>query len=263
MISIICVYNNESVLNNWLLCSLKNQSAKFEMILIDNRDGKYKSAASALNWGGNKATGEYLCFVHQDVHFCRNSDLETIEYLLSTLGNLGVAGVAGMSTNGSTVQQSQRNVIIEHEDPPEFWGNPITEPEIVQTVDECLFVVPKKIFNILPFDEETCNSWHFYAVDYCLSLISMGFSVYALPVPIHHQSLGFSQKFSVNVNSCKYVLDFYKSLSRLLKKHKTHFRKIYTTNGIYRTDIFPMVQDLKRIRQIVSSKKKNHNKYSN
>jgi hypothetical protein len=256
MISIICVYNNEKVLDDWLIRSLKSQSAQYESILIDNRHGEFKSAASALNWGGSKAIGQYLCFIHQDIHFCRDFDLERIESLLPQLDVLGVAGVAGMSPNGKTVRQCQRNIIVEYENPPKIWGNSIDGPEIVQTVDECLFIVPKKVFDGHPFDEETCDNWHFYAVDYCLSLKSEGYNTYAIPVTVHHQSMGFSQKFKINFRSCIYIRDFYRSLSKVLKKHKAHFRKIYTTNGIYRTDIVPIIQDLKRIRQITTIKTK-------
>jgi hypothetical protein len=252
LISIICVYNNESTLNNWLITSLRNQSEKFELILIDNCDGKFKSAASALNDAGKKATGEYLCFVHQDIHFCRKTDLENIESELSKLDNLGVAGFAGMSSEGNTFEECQRNMIIEYENPPKIWGHPTDKPELVQTVDECIFIVPKNVFHSHPFDDVTCDDWHFYSVDYCLSVISSGLDVYTIPFPIHHQSLGFSQKFRLNWNSYNYVKNFYRSLSKILRKHKTGYRKIFTTNGIYRTDISPMIQDLRRMGKILS-----------
>jgi len=252
LISVICVYNNESILNDWLIKSLSDQSAKHEKILINNSDGKFKSAASALNFGGKKATGNYLCFVHQDIHFCRKTDLENIEIQLSKLDNLSVAGVAGMSSEGKNFEQCQRNMIIEQENPPKIWGNFTNKTELVQTVDECLFIIPKKVFNVYPFDEVTCDNWHFYSVDYCLSMNSSGFNVYTIPFPIHHQSLGFSQKFKFNLNSYKFLKEYYKSLSKILRKHKTNYRKIYTTNGIYRTDIVPMIQDLKRIGRILS-----------
>ena len=45
MISIICVYNNQEILEEYLLNGLEYQSNNFELILIDNTDNKYKSAA--------------------------------------------------------------------------------------------------------------------------------------------------------------------------------------------------------------------------
>lgn len=57
MVSIVVVYNNEQTLNEILLKSLKNQTAKFEFIEIDNTKGQFKSSAEALNYGGNKRRG--------------------------------------------------------------------------------------------------------------------------------------------------------------------------------------------------------------
>ena len=251
MISIICAYNNKSILNDWLLASLRDQFSRSELILIDNSQGKYQSAASALNWGGKKASGDYFCFVHQDIHFCRTTDLENIEMQLSKLENLGVAGVAGMSSDGNNFEQCQRNMIIEQENPPKLWGHYTHKTELVQTVDECLFIVPKEVFLIHPFDEVTCDNWHFYSVDYCLSLILRGFKIYTIPFPIHHQSQGFSQKFRPNLNLYKNLRDYYQSLSKIVRKHKPNYHKIYTTNGIYRTDIPPILQDIKRMKRLL------------
>ena len=64
MISVICVYNNKKILDNCLLKSIKNQTTKVELILLDNREGRFKSAAEALNFGGEQANGKYLMFVH-------------------------------------------------------------------------------------------------------------------------------------------------------------------------------------------------------
>jgi hypothetical protein len=60
MISVICVYNDEKVLRANLLSSLRRQDAKYELILVDNTKGTFKSLPKALNYGGNKAKGEVL-----------------------------------------------------------------------------------------------------------------------------------------------------------------------------------------------------------
>ena len=79
LISIICVYNNKEILEKYLLESLKTQNEEYELILIDNRENKFNSAASALNYGGKKSKGEILIFVHQDVEFYENN-LKDIKY---------------------------------------------------------------------------------------------------------------------------------------------------------------------------------------
>ena len=51
MFSVICVYNNEEMLNEILLSSLKNQNFEYELILVDNTKKQFSSAAKALNFG--------------------------------------------------------------------------------------------------------------------------------------------------------------------------------------------------------------------
>lgn len=60
--SVVCVYNNELILNDWPLKGLKAQDSGFERILVDNTGGKYKSAAEGLNYGGRQAGCEYIAF---------------------------------------------------------------------------------------------------------------------------------------------------------------------------------------------------------
>jgi hypothetical protein len=67
MITIVCVYNNQQVLDQYLSKSLNKQNTEYQMVLVNNTRGNYKSAAKALNYGGSLAHGKYLMFVHQDV----------------------------------------------------------------------------------------------------------------------------------------------------------------------------------------------------
>lgn len=76
MISVVCVYNNEKTLKSVLLESLERQTVEYELITLDNRDGRFKSAAEALNYGGAKAKGDYIMFVHQDMWLGTDSWLE-------------------------------------------------------------------------------------------------------------------------------------------------------------------------------------------
>lgn len=50
MISLICCYNNLQQYKD-MQKSLENQTVEYELIGIDNREEKYKSAAFALNAG--------------------------------------------------------------------------------------------------------------------------------------------------------------------------------------------------------------------
>ena len=47
-------------------------------------------------------------------------------------------------------------------------GDKIKKPEVVQTVDECMFFVQTDIIKKFPFSN--INGWHMYAVELCLQL---------------------------------------------------------------------------------------------
>jgi hypothetical protein len=247
-ISAICTYNNEQILKACLLKSLSEQKTAFETILIDNTQGRFTSAAAALNWGATQAAGDYMMFVHQDVDLCSNSFFDGMEALLDSLPNLGVAGVAGISERGGPFlerlcnaihhrpQQRFRNVIT-YGPKRGRWGWPIAEPERVQTLDECLVIVPKKMWQTIQFDEAVCDGWHLYAADYCLSVAALGFGVYAIPKSVHHQSKGFTEKGALGVirSLGLHPEEYYRILRKVLKKHKGDYKWIYTSCGSWNT----------------------------
>jgi len=241
MISVICVYNNEQTFQACLLKSLSEQKTDCEIIAIDNTKSRFNSAAEALNWGGARAVGDYLIFAHQDIDLCSDSWFEGTEELLDSLPDLGIAGVAGISERGWPPTERGRNTIhhrtqewhrnvITHGPQRERWGTPIQEPEAVQTLDECLVIIPKSIFKMMQFDEVTCDSWHLYAVDYCLSVKERGFGVYAIPRCVYHQSKGYQETSALSaIASLALPEEYYRTLGRVLKKHKDNYQWIHTS----------------------------------
>jgi hypothetical protein len=218
MISIICVYNREAVLEDYLLKGLKCQIASYELILMDNRGGQFSSAAEALNLGGSKATSKYLMFVHQDVLLSSPDWMVKAEDFLDSIHGLGIAGVAGMIEGGRSNEQRGRN-LIDHGNPPRVWslGSPIAGPTEVQVLDECLTLIPREVFQALPFDEVTCSGWDLYAADYCLSAKEGSLGVYVLPLRILHGSMGHLTE------------SYFDTLSKVLLKHRRYYRRINTT----------------------------------
>jgi len=238
MISIICVYNNKRTLQNYLLKSLSEQKTAFELITIDNTENRFTSAAAALNYGAKQATGDYFLFVHQDVDLCLDSWLSRTEEISDSLPNLGVAGVAGLSENGATLRERCKNTIT-HGLEAKVWGNPIKEPELVQTVDECLMIIPKPVFDLVQFDEAVCKRWHLYGVDYCLSIRTEGFDVYVIPQSIYHRTGQSAIRHSTFLKSLPDDA-YFDTLGRLIKKHKNRYRWIHTSCGSWSTS-FPLV----------------------
>ena len=128
MFSIICVYNDDKILHDYLLESINEQDVNCELILIDNTEDSYSSAAAALNAGGKKATGEYLIFAHQDIKLDSPHWLRNAKDAISGLPDFGIAGVAG-KIDGSGVITN-----IKHGSPPRFAGKyRVKEPVEVQT----------------------------------------------------------------------------------------------------------------------------------
>ena len=227
MISVICVYNKKMIFDDNLAKSLQTQTAQFELIALDNGDGKFISAAQALNYGALQiqADCKYIMFAHQDFSFCSPSSLEKTEKMLDALTDAGIAGVAGNN-------EVERRIIsnIQHGTPPRDSGKRILEPVWAMTLDECCVIIPRGIFKKYCFDETICGGWHAYAVEYCLSVRAMGLGVYVLPVEAFHLSEG------------KLSIAYFKGLKKVLQKHRDMHKTIHTTCGSWDTRIPVSIQ---------------------
>lgn len=217
-ISIICVYNNREKLDKYLIPSLEKQTAAFELLTIDNTAGKHVSAPAILNQTAEKATYEYLMFVHQDVSLDSETWLADAQRDMRLSPRLGAAGVAGRNVIGLFAA-------VRHGIPPKkinrkrfFW------PIRVQTLDGCLMIVPKKIFEIVLFDEKVIKGWYLYVPNFCLDLLRLGYSSYVLPRWIYHESTGPEDRSR-----------WHPTMQEIIKKHRDHVKKIYTTLGIWET----------------------------
>ena len=206
MISIICVYNNEKILNDVLLKSLKHQTVSYELITINNIDNKFKSAASAYNTNAKKVIGKYILFVHQDIELDSNSWLEETERILNNIPNLGIAGVAG-------AKEGKIYGYLNSEG--HLWGSPFSTPIEVQTIDGCLIIIPNSVFKKQQFDEIVFDGWHCYSDDYALSIKKTRLNTYVIPSFVYHRTLSTNNKSLV------------KYLRRLYVRHKSIHKHIY------------------------------------
>jgi len=217
--SVICVSNDYDKLNKYLVSSLSRQHSPHELFIIDNRNGRYSSAAPILNQTAQRSKYDYLMFVHQDVSLLSNSWLMEAQIKLSSLKKLGAVGVAGRTREG------RAGAAVIHGDPPVCAcdeGVLRTTVE-VQTLDGCLLIVPKKVFEQVPFDESH-QGWYLYVAGYCLDLRRKGFKSYAIPNLIYHESTG-------PANPALYE----QAVRHLVTRHKSHVDIICTTVGIWET----------------------------
>lgn len=214
MISVICCFSDKNKLETMLVKSLQNQQADFEQILIDNTDRKFSSAAAALNHGFELSKGEYVVFIHQDVQFDDINFLDNIKCQINDLGENVIVGAAGIKGEN----QIYTNLV---QGPNRSLAGQFTmeSPEKVQTLDEVMIATTRDIFQKIKFDAITCDNWHLYGADLCLTASEMNIDSYAIPTALYHLSLG-------NVDS-----GYMKTLEKVVKKHKKNFDIIYTTNS--------------------------------
>jgi predicted O-methyltransferase YrrM len=229
MISIVCVYNDEKSLNRWLLRSLSTQDATHTVHLIDNRDGRYTSAAQALNEGAKDAQGDYILFAHQDVALCGVDWLSSVEKDLAKLQSLGIAGVAGMIGKGRAASNA------EHSDPPIPAGTENIDGAVeALTLDECALLVPRQVFSEHRFEERICPDWHLYGVEFCLRIRKAGLRVYVLPQPIYHRTRDLASHISKG---------YFVTLRTLIPAYRRDHACINTTCGRWYTKLPVSVQE--------------------
>lgn len=270
MFSIICIYNNPDILKSWLAPELCSQKANHEKFFIDNTNNRFTSAAETFNKAIALTHGEYIMFIHQDVRFEDENWLERAESYIKKLPDAGVVGVAGLSETGKNPSERGRN-FIKWGNPPEEWGwsNAIQSPAEVQTLDECLFIVPKQVFSLLDFDNYTCDNWHLYAVDLCLAAKRLGFKNYVLPLSIWHKGT-FNRIVGLIptlLNGGHLPKSYYRTLKKLLTKYRKDFDWIYTTCGDWNTQHFLFPQRVFSLyqefisRNIINSEQKDFSDY--
>ena len=183
LISIICVYDKDKVLNENLLESLKGQTQDYELILIDNRNLKYDSLASAYNYGAKKAKGKYFIFAHQDICFSDNDWIKKTINQINKLNNIGIVGVSGKCDDYqiySNIKYGKNSDIVS--------PRKLNEVKLATAIDDCLFIIPKTTFDLLNFDENSCFSWYLCATDYLLSLKKVNLNAYLIPSNLEHKS---------------------------------------------------------------------------
>lgn len=228
--TVVCVYNDESILSAYLAKGLAIQDFPHQDIFIDNTTGRFSSAAQAFNSIIPHIQGEFAVFSHQDILFTRKDTLRQAYVMLKENQKLGVAGIAGARDRLGLISN------IQHGLPPHNAAAIRLEcTEKVQTVDECLFIVPKTVLLDLPFDEETCSGWHLYSVDYCLSA-GKSTDVVVLPLELYHRSSGVLSE------------DYYQTLRKVARKHSWYYETIFTTCGNWFTNKWKLELQLFKIR---------------
>lgn len=217
MISLIVCVNKKEIYERLLLPSIKKQKYKdYEIIVVDTNNKPFSSGANALNYGASLAKGDVLLFCHQDIEFIDNDSFNTISNYCNS-NNFGIAGVAGIVKTG--MKKKDYTIYSSVLNGPEKIQVGVKNTTVmnVDTLDECFFIIKKNNFsNFINYD-----SWHLYAVEYCLRSKKNNQSVVLLPVNIFHESPGWSLDKS-----------YWNTLLKVAKDYE-ETKVIPTTMGVY------------------------------
>lgn len=216
LITVVIVYNNRKILDNAVRYINEQTYANFiEILAIDNSNGKFSSAAAALNYGAIHSKGEVLAFMHQDFYLLDQEILERV-YLYCKKNIATIVGAAGV--------KEERDCIISDifDTKEKLKRYKPTENKVVDvfSVDECFFAMHRTLWEKYKFDESTCDNWHFYAVDICVNNILNGGLVVVMPMSAWHYSGGLISK------------QFYLSLVKIIKKYKKYRLKYISTTCV-------------------------------
>lgn len=183
-VSVICVFNNPSVLAECLTASVKAGIAKApgtELIPVDNTSGQFPSAGAALNHGASLARNDVLVFVHQDVYLHSLPALEASAGILMDNPSVGLLGAVGVTHAGRVMGLIRDRVVLTGER-----SQGLSE---VDSLDEVLFMVRREQIFVHPLAEDHDLSWHAYAVEYGVRMRSLGLRVAVADIPLTHNSL--------------------------------------------------------------------------
>ncbi len=187
--------------------------SEVEIVPLKNYNNcNFSSAAKALNYGGKMAKGDILIFMHQDVYLHDPAALEKCKNFLLNNSLNTIIGAAGVCLSDG----------ILHSDIYDADGKlfgPKLDGKIAEAVslDECFLAMTKNTWQQMPFDEETCDDWHFYGVDISYTNMLRGGKNFIYPLNICHESGG-------NI----YAKGFRKTLYRIIKKYNHQVDKLLT-----------------------------------
>ena len=182
-VSIVCVFNDPELRRACLDRSLEahRHEAWVEYLLVDNVDHSFATAGAALNHGASRASHDYVAFVHQDVYLHSLSALQRAAEELARDERIGVLGALGVREDGRLAGRIRDRVVL--------LGEPAKRPTAVDSLDELLFMIPRRLLELEPLSEAPELAWHAYAVDYGLRVRSRGLRVCALDIPLTHNSI--------------------------------------------------------------------------
>lgn len=185
----------------------------YEIVHIDNSLGRY-SICQAYNIGAERAKGDILCFMHEDIRFHSSHWGERVETYLSAseVGMLGVAGATLVPARGDwrfVDSEYHVNRLIQgfvtpsgHYDVAGQNWKATGQLRPVAILDGVWFCIRKDLFPPLKFDQNQFPSFHLYDSDISMQVNALGEKLCVCDdIILEHFSEGtFSESFSVGLD---------------------------------------------------------------
>lgn len=204
-VSIVCVFNDEPVLESCLRQSIDAQSASAadtELIAVDNRNGRFRTAGAALMHGAEAAKNAVLVFVHQDVVLHSLPELERAAAELVADPTIGIMGAVGIDSGNRVVGRIRDRIVHIGESAP--------VPRDVDSLDEVLLMITADQARREPLAADEVLAWHAYGVEYAARMRRAGRRAVARDIPLTHNSL--STNLARLDEAHRYVGDAYPDL---------------------------------------------------
>ncbi len=183
-LSFVCCVSREDVLRSNLLASpCLGRGSSHEVILVKN----CPSAAAGLNLGVERAAGDWVIGVHEDVFLPEGWDRRLVLQLRGAERRFGPVGVAGVYGVGPA-RELRVSLAAERIGRVVDRGRLLCDgpglPTLAATLDELLLIVPRD--SPLRFDPGL--GFHLYGADICLRAAELGLPVVVIDGPCHHNS---------------------------------------------------------------------------
>lgn len=244
------IYNNKKIFEDNLFRSIENfQNHKISLFAKENQKNEYSNIRSYLNeilsgYGKEninfKDRPDFIIFAHQDVFFSKYF-FENFENYFKNIENkesIGLIGFAGISETGETYS------IMKDSDYFIFDGNIL--PQIVDSVDEFLFIIPIDIIMNNQIQLISIPGWHAYAAEISLILRKKDIKTYVFPIFVEHNSIRINNKglFKTHNQIYAYYNDSIKTLAgniseySLYAKLSRHIFELYSSNLKFKISSF-------------------------
>lgn len=234
MLTLVCAYNDQSMLENILKKSLKKQkNVEYNLIALNAEELGFSSASETLNYSEKLVPkdSEFIIFLHQDIFFENEYTLYEIEKYCRKK-DFGIAGVAGILKNTSGLHTIS-NIKHGKEKSSAAEINDFSAIVEAESLDECLLIVKYEMFKNYKF-HDLGKTWHLYGADYCTLMKSINKKVIVIPISLWHLSDGKSLNYN-----------YFDSLLNLAKIYRDRYKKIYTMFGWWPTN--PIILRIKII----------------